>query len=70
MATDFVKILSRLGWMMVLEPARSLFLWFGRKLDLPKPTFLRTSRAESQVWSTSADSADSPDSADPAKVVS
>ena len=62
MATHFVKILSRLGWVSVPEPARSLFPWYQvpgpRYLDLPKPTFLRTSRAESQVWNTSADPAD------------
>ena len=71
MATHFVKILSRLGWVSVPEPARSLFPWYQvpgpRYLDVPKPTFLRTSRAESQVWNTSADPADP---ADPAEVVS
>ena len=43
MATHFVKILSRLGWVSVPEPARSLFSWYQvpgtRYLDLPKANF-------------------------------
>ena len=74
MATHLVRILSRLGWVSVPEPARSLFPWYQvpgpRYLDLPKPTFLRTSRAESQVWNTSADPHNPDNPADPAKVVS
>ena len=42
MATHFVKILSRLGWVSVPEPARSLFPWYlvpGPKYQVPGTWF-------------------------------